>query len=77
MCASFEQKVVAYVKKHTGMHTLELPSIRQVARALRTTQQSVYDAAESQGLCINVGVCCGGGVGEFELMGDYLLEDLS
>ena len=53
------------------------PEIRYLARRLHIKQCDVLQLCEDLDLNVNIGIQCGNGIGEFDRIGDYTVEDLT
>jgi hypothetical protein len=53
------------------------PTIRSLAVKLGSKQSDLLLLCEDSELNVNVGIRCGNGIGTFESIGDYTVEDLS
>ncbi len=71
-------RAVTFIKAQTWPQYVSgyAPTVRELARRYRMSQQSVVDALEcDERVCMNVGIgVVGGGTFEHELIGDYNFE---
>jgi hypothetical protein len=73
---SLPERLRAYAKGYSETkHHSEWPTVRELARRYRCTQQEVIDAAEQDGMDVIVGVQVPGvGYAAEERIGDYRIE---
>jgi hypothetical protein len=69
--------ILQIIRERQNDLELEPPSIRYLARRLKTTHRKMLDACEDADLNINVGFSCGNGVYVEKYIGDYTVENLN
>jgi hypothetical protein len=72
-----EEKVRKLAAEYADKPWTEWPTVREIAKRFKTTQNSIISIAEdSEELDLIVGMRCGNGMGEFDNKGDYKIEHL-
>jgi len=78
---SAEEKLIFLIRERqietTRNGNIELITIQELSKKLRTPQKRILQMCEDNELCVNIGIGNSSGYAEYGTIGEYNIEDLS